>query len=116
MGNLRTYGTLIGPVKGHSVRDTDIDEQVCMAAVTTIGAFQMKVENSAFSLAKPINQLTFSPKRPLPSTILSPSSSSSAVLEKFTDEMMEGTGWRGSSGPSRACLARYRILGNDQIV
>ena len=41
MGDLRTYGTLIGPVKGHSVRDTDIDEQVCMAAVTTIGAFQM---------------------------------------------------------------------------
>ena len=43
MGDLRTYGTLIGPVKGHSVRDTDIDEQVCMAAVTTIGAFQMLV-------------------------------------------------------------------------
>ena len=41
MGDLRTYGTLIGPVKGHSVRDTDIDEQVCMAAVTTIGSFQM---------------------------------------------------------------------------
>ena len=41
MGDLRTYGTLIGPVKGHSVRDTDIDEQVCMAAVTTIAAFQM---------------------------------------------------------------------------
>ena len=41
MGNLRTYGTLIGPVKGHSVRSTDIDEQVCMAAVTTIAAFQM---------------------------------------------------------------------------
>ena len=41
MGDLRTYGTIIGPVKGHSVRDTDIDEQVCMAAVTTIGAFQM---------------------------------------------------------------------------
>ena len=31
-----------------------------------------KFEISAFSLAKPINQLTFSPKRPLPSTILSP--------------------------------------------
>ena len=30
-----------------------------------------KFEISAFSLAKPINQLTFSPKRPLPSTILS---------------------------------------------
>ena len=30
-----------------------------------------KFENSAFSLAKPINQLTFSPKRPLSSTILS---------------------------------------------
>ena len=28
-------------------------------------------ENSAFTLAKPINQLTFSPKRLLPSTILS---------------------------------------------
>ena len=41
MGDLRTYGTLIGPVKGHSVRPTDIDEQVCMAAVTTIAAFQM---------------------------------------------------------------------------
>ena len=30
-----------------------------------------KSESSAFSLAKPINQLTFSPKRLLPSTILS---------------------------------------------
>jgi len=30
-----------------------------------------KFESSAFSLAKPINQLTFSPKRLLPSTILS---------------------------------------------
>ena len=30
-----------------------------------------KFENSAFNLAKPINQLTFLPKQPLPSTILS---------------------------------------------
>ena len=43
MGDLRTYGTLIGPVKGHSVLPTDIDEQVCMAAVTTIEAFQMRL-------------------------------------------------------------------------
>ena len=58
MGDLRTYGTLIGPVKGHSVRDTDIDEQVCMAAVTTIAAFQMSGQRY-LQLARDILPITF---------------------------------------------------------
>jgi len=37
-----TESMLFGPVKGHSVLPTDIDEQVGMAAITTIAAFQMK--------------------------------------------------------------------------